>query len=290
MNSLPEDAAAALTAMGYTVLDAQPVAGGDICEAWRVRCEDQTLFCKTTNTQHDQMFEIEAAGLQWLSDNGGSTPQVVSADRDHLILQWLPQTAPTTEAAQEFGRQLARLHSQPAPSYGCPPPGVMARAGYIGSAPMMFGTWDRVGDYLVQGRILPMAELAYARGGLRAAQLADLERLAGDLPTSRLVADAGPRVVHGDLWSGNVLWLTRGAALIDPAAHGGHPEEDLAMLQLFGVPKWQQLLAGYQEVAPLAADWQDRVGLFQLYPLLVHAALFGGHYGDSATRTAKRYL
>jgi fructosamine-3-kinase len=98
-----------------------------------------------------------------------------------------------------------------------------------------------------------------------------------------------PSRVHGDLWNGNVLWSEDGAVLIDPAAHGGHRESDLAMLALFGLPFLEPLLAAYHEVHPLAAGWRERVGLHQLYPLLVHAVLFGRGYAQRALTIAETY-
>ena len=96
--------------------------------------------------------------------------------------------------------------------------------------------------------------------------------------------------MHGDLWSGNVFWRTDDACLIDPSAHAGHPEEDLAMLSLFGAPRHSEVLTAYETVRPLPTGWQHRTSLFQVYPLLVHAALFGGHYGGRAASAAARYL
>ncbi|MCW2967614.1 MAG: Fructosamine/Ketosamine-3-kinase, partial [Solirubrobacteraceae bacterium] len=93
-----------------------------------------------------------------------------------------------------------------------------------------------------------------------------------------------PARLHGDLWGGNV----HGRHLIDPAAYGGHREVDLAMLALFGWPG-DRFLAAYEEIAPLATGHEDRVALYQLLPLLVHAALFGGGYAASAERAARIY-
>jgi fructosamine-3-kinase len=98
-----------------------------------------------------------------------------------------------------------------------------------------------------------------------------------------------PARLHGDLWSGNVLWSGGRPYLIDPAAYGGHREVDLAMLRLFGSPG-ADFLAGYEEVAPLAPGHAERVDLWQLLPLLVHAVLFGGAYGAAAERAARRYV
>jgi len=97
-----------------------------------------------------------------------------------------------------------------------------------------------------------------------------------------------PARLHGDLWSGNVLADADGHPwLIDPSAYGGHREVDLAMLALFGSPA--RTIAAYAELTPLAEGWQERVGLYQLLPLLVHAALFGGSYVQAAERMARRY-
>jgi fructosamine-3-kinase len=100
-----------------------------------------------------------------------------------------------------------------------------------------------------------------------------------------------PARLHGDLWHGNVVWDRGGHAwVIDPAAHGGHRETDLAMLALFGAPFLDRILAAYQETRPLAPGWPQRVPLHQLHPLLVHAALFGPAYGQRAVEAARRAL
>lgn len=100
-----------------------------------------------------------------------------------------------------------------------------------------------------------------------------------------------PALLHGDLWAGNLHWSAAGPAyLIDPAVHGGHRETDLAMLALFGAPLLERILAAYDEAAPLAPGWRDRVALHQLHPVVVHAALFGGGYGRQAGALALRAL
>lgn len=97
--------------------------------------------------------------------------------------------------------------------------------------------------------------------------------------------------IHGDLWAGNVLWsdVDTGAVLIDPHAQGGHAETDIAMLDLFGLDHFDVVVASYREVAPFADGWEERLGLQQLQPLLVHSWLFGGHYTSAAVNMARRY-
>jgi fructosamine-3-kinase len=99
-----------------------------------------------------------------------------------------------------------------------------------------------------------------------------------------------PSRIHGDLWSGNLLWPNGHGALIDPAAHGGHRETDLAMLALFGAPYLEEILRGYAEAAPLADGWRSRVPLHQLHPLLVHACLFGAEYALQVIAAARAAL
>ena len=113
-----------------------------------------------------------------------------------------------------------------------------------------------------------------------------LDRLADRVAAGAFDTGEPPARLHGDLWSGNVLWTADEAVLIDPAAHGGHREADLAMLALFGAPHLERVLAAYDEAAPLADGWRERVPLHQVHPLLLHAVLFGGSYGGAGVCAA----
>jgi fructosamine-3-kinase len=126
------------------------------------------------------------------------------------------------------------------------------------------------------------------RGAVSTTQAALVESVLGRL--GDLVPEEPPARLHGDLWNGNVLWGNDGRVwLVDPAAHGGHRETDLAMLALFGLPHLARVTAAYAEAAPLADGWQDRLGVHQLYPLLVHACHFGGGYAARAAETAAAF-
>jgi fructosamine-3-kinase len=143
--------------------------------------------------------------------------------------------------------------------------------------------------FFAERRILPFVRRAVDRGALSPDESTTFDRLCDRLDDLAGPAEA-PARIHGDLWSGNVLWGADGEAwLVDPAAHGGHRETDLAMLSLFDTSN-PRMFAAYDEAAPLAAGWPDRVALHQLHPLLVHAVLFGRAYGAQATELARRYV
>ncbi len=166
----------------------------------------------------------------------------------------IPAGRPTRAAAEEFGRRLTVLHAAGADAFGSPPPGGPADA-LIGRAPMRNVPAPSWPAWYARDRVLPYVRAARDAGTLDAAEVAVLERAA-----ARVAAPAEPPArLHGDLWSGNVLWAPDGAWLIDPAAHGGHRETDLAMLALFGCPHLDRVLAAYDEAAPLADGWQTRV-------------------------------
>jgi fructosamine-3-kinase len=232
----------------------------------------------------------EAAGLRWLADAGAvPVPAVHGHDERWLVTDRVPTGRPSPEAAVRLGRGLAALHAAGAPAFGAPPPGGPEDA-CIGLAPMRNARGDDWPRWYAEHRVLPYLRRAVDDGTLRASEAAVVERVCERLPELGVPAEP-PARLHGDLWNGNVLWGADGQAwLIDPAAHGGHRETDLAMLHLFGCPHLEHVLDGYRETAPLAPGWRDRVGLHQLFPLLVHAVLFGRGYAEQALAAARGAL
>ncbi|WP_432542796.1 fructosamine kinase family protein [Kineococcus sp. SYSU DK002] len=235
---------------------------------------------------------LEAAGLRWLAEAGGvAVCPVLRADDDGLLLPRVEQVAPTAAAAEAFGRDLARTHAAGADHFGAPPPGVDG-PGRIGALELPVAAGPRPwGVFHAELRVRPYVRAARDAGTLGADDVALLDAVcdrlaAGELPG----AVTGPARLHGDLWSGNVLWSREGAVLIDPAAHGGHPEADPAMLALFGLPHLDRVLAAYAEAAALPPGWRRRVPLHQLHPLLVHTVMFGGGYAAQALRAARETL
>jgi fructosamine-3-kinase len=274
------------TLLGKAVVATTPVAGGDICTSTRLRLSDGTsALIKTRPNAPTDFFRSEARGLRWLgSTTGVDVPEVLAAEHDCLILSWVEPGRPSPEVAEDFGRRLAVTHQTGAPAFGG------ETDGYIGTLPLPNRSAPTWPEFFATRRVLPYLKLARDRGAISASDTFDVEAVVGRI--AELVGpDEPPARLHGDLWSGNVLWGQDGRVwLVDPAAYGGHRETDLAMLALFGLPQLQRVLDAYEETAPLAEGWQDRVALHQLFPLLVHAALFGGGYGSRAAESARSLL
>ena len=235
-------------------------------------------------------LRAEAAGLRWLGNAGTvRVPAVRGLDERWLITDRVDTGPPSARAAVRFGRELAALHASGAPAFGAPPPGGHTEA-YIGLAPMRNVPAADWPNWYAGQRVLPYLRSSVDAGTLEHAEAAVVERVCERLPELAGPAEP-PARLHGDLWNGNVLWGADGhVRLIDPAAHGGHRETDLAMLRLLGCPYLAEVLDGYQQAAPLAPGWTDRVGLHQLFPLLVHVLLFGRGYAGQALSAARAAL
>ena len=261
--------------VGRAVTALRRVGGGDINEAYLAELDDGgRAFVKTRPDAPPGEYEAEAAALRWLGEPGGvGVPSVLGASDELLALEWLDEGGRGDEA--ELGRGLAIVHQAGAERFG-------------GAAPLRIGRLALSNDplddwpaFYAARRLRPLlAEARLSAAGTRAVEAVcdRIHELAGPPePPARL---------HGDLWSGNVLWSGGRPYVIDPIAYGGHREVDLAMLQLFGSPG-ARFFAAYEDVAPLADGWRERVPLYQLFPLLVHAALFGGGYAGRVESIAQ---
>lgn len=238
----------------------------------------------------DRAAPAEAAGLRWLAETGTvRIPVVHGHDERWLVTDRVATGQPRADAAERFGRELAALHAAGAPAFGAPPPDGPEDA-YIGLAPMRNVTGPDWPRWYAEHRVLPYLRRAVDEGTVHSAEAPVFEEVCERLPELAGPAEP-PARLHGDLWNGNVLWGADGHAwLIDPAAHGGHRETDLAMLHLFGCPRLDRILDGYRQTAPLADGWADRIALHQLFPLLVHAVLFGRGYAEQALTAARTTL
>ena len=251
-----------------------------------------TPFEKSRSGAPPGFFAVEAAGLAWLGAvDALRVGRVVEVAADRLLLDRVVEVPPTASAAEQLGHGLALVHRAGAAHHGAPPDG-WTGDGFIATLPLphLHHAGPGWAEFYVGSRLSPYVGMAADRGALDDDGVRVIERVMSRLVDGRLsVPDVEPARLHGDLWSGNVLWSADGAVLIDPAAHGGHRETDLAMLDLFGLPHLDRVLAAYDETWPLDDGWRQRVPLHQLHPLLVHAALFGGGYGAHAVTAARRY-
>lgn len=234
-------------------------------------------------------FACEAAGLRWLADAGGAhVVRVHDVRDDELVLERLTPVPPTREAARDLGAGLARTHAASADAFGVTPPD-WERDGFFGPLedpyPLLSGRFATWGEFYATCRVDQLRTLLPGT-----AFTGPLARLAERLRSGAYDDGVPPARLHGDLWAGNVMWTGDGAVLIDPAAHGGHPVTDLAMLALFGLPHLDDVLRSYVEAAASLPDgWEDAVGLHQVYPVGMHVVLFGGAYVAQLDALLRRY-
>jgi fructosamine-3-kinase len=269
--------------------DARRVGGGDINEAFHVTLADgREAFVKTRSDAHPGEYQAEADGLRWLAQPGFiRTPEVLEVGEDFLALEWVQRGRLHPDGVDELGRGLARTHAAGAPRFGslAQGPDGGARFGSLGLPNDPAEDWP---TFYADRRLRPLARIARERDALSAGGVDAVLRVADRMPELAGVPEP-PARLHGDLWHGNVMADADGHPwLIDPSAYGGHREVDLAMLRLFGEPS-DNVFNIYEEETPLSEGWEERVGLYQLAPLLVHALLFGGSYRDEAEATAQRY-
>jgi fructosamine-3-kinase len=212
-------------------------------------------------------------------------PEVLTVSDDapaHLVLGWIDRGPARAATEAELGRALAGLHRAGAPCFGRED---RRTTGSRGLPNEPTGTWA---EFYASQRLVPLARLARDGGALPESACAALDdtaqRLDRIFPTTE-----PPARLHGDLWAGNRLVDSSGHSwLIDPAAHGGHREFDLAMMRLFG-GFGADCFAAYAEALPLEPGWQERVALHQLAPLAVHAIKFGGGYVGSTVEALRQY-
>ena len=291
-----------------SVESARPLGGGCINNALKVHTTGGDFCLKWNAGVGRDFFRMEAEGLSALADSSAvDVPRVIAVGGDEdevpwLLLEWIERARATGDTWAQLGHRLARLHRtrerrsipvRQASGFGWHSDNV------IGSLPQPNRWMDDWAGFWTELRILPLARELGGDGTLSRSRLALVERAAArmsDLLASAATAD-GPSLLHGDLWSGNVLFGRRQTApdadpvpfLIDPAVYVGHREVDLAMSRLFGgfaAPFYD----AYDSVWPLQPDHERRLPAYQLYPLLVHARLFGGGYVVSVARAAQAVL
>lgn len=264
----------------------RPVGGGDINVAFRAETPDGPVFIKCHPDPPAGMFEAEASGLRALRRHAPAdlgVPEVRSVHPHGLVLEWIEPARPSATTDAGFGRDLAALHRATSDAFG----GIDgSTGGYLGSARIDLAPGTDWPDTYVRHRVEPLV-----RQAVRAHRLAPDAVTLLDRAAARAEEWCGPpeppTLIHGDLWAGNRMVGQDGRNwLIDPAAQWAHRELDIAMMSLFG--GFDGCFAAYTEAYPLGDGWRERVDWYQLPPLLVHAILFGGGYGDRARTVLQR--
>ena len=267
------NAAAIARALGSRVVRSDRVAGGDINEAHRVELADhRVVFVKSNARAPAGLFAAEIDGLHWLAAcDQLHVPRPLAHGDDWLALEWFEPGGRPDPAA--LGRALASLHSLGAPGFGYARPNFLATLPQDNTAELDWPT------FYIERRVRPLCR----RAGLAVDR--ELDRLRARV--DRFGPPEPPARLHGDLWWGNVASRAGVPAIFDPAVYGGHREIDLAMLALFG-PLADAFVAAYEDIAPLAPGWRERIALHQLHPLAAHACLFGGGYAAQVAAVLSR--
>jgi fructosamine-3-kinase len=269
------------------IVHADPIGGGSINDAFRLDTKAGLFFVKAnTSDRFSSMFEAEADGLRRLAGTEGlCVPHVIasgeSQHRAYLLLEWVEPGIKNGAFWELLGTGLARLHGRTSSRFG------LDRDNYIGSLKQVNAPRDQWDTFFIDCRLEPLTRMARDSGRLDEADAFRFERLYGKLPHLFPLEPAA--LLHGDLWSGNVLCdAASRAVLIDPAVYYGHREMDLGMTRLFGGFD-PDFYAAYQAYHPLEQGWEERMPLAQLYPLLVHAVLFGGSYTADARAILRKF-
>jgi fructosamine-3-kinase len=277
---------------GYgKIVRAESLGGGCINNAMRLETENGSMFLKTNDHCPSDMFEREAEGLnalaefpsprgRWVRGEGEiRIPHVFLFSTNFILLEYIEAGARKNNFWETLGEQLARLHIRASPRFG------FEHNNYIGSTPQV-NTWEEDGyKFFGEHRLLYQGELAKKNHLI--SNLQSLISILKKLPS--LLPPQPASLIHGDLWSGNIHTDEGGnPVLIDPAAHYGWAEAELAMMNLFGSTP-DPFFHAYESVRPLQKGYKERFDLYNLYHLLNHANLFGGSYVSSVNAIIHRY-
>ncbi|MFY0989951.1 fructosamine kinase family protein [Halomonas sp. C05BenzN] len=254
-----------------------PLGGGDIAAVYRLATDQGPVVVKCDDADR---LAGEADGLRALAaaDSGLVVPEVLGGRDGWLVMEALEVASRSATGEAALGKGLRELHAGVADEHGWP------RDNACGSTPQPNAPLADGRAFQRERRLLPLAAACQARGLMDHRLRARVEAIAHGLDA--WLPDAPASLIHGDLWSGNVLFTPRGPAIIDPAVYRHYPEVDLAMLTLFGSPGAAFFEAYWDGCVP--SDWPRREALFQLYPLLNHLLLFGGGYRGAVERAVAR--
>ena len=263
------------------------VSGGSINRAYKISVDKAEYFLKINVSAPQDFFIREAEGLKELKKAGTALiiPDVLAAEEPaedspgFLLMEFIPSSQSGNSFS--FGAELAKLHQIKRSHFG------FYTDNYIGSLPQKNSDHSNWVSFFSECRIEPQLKLATDSGKLQPGILSNWERLMSALPD--MIPDCSPSLLHGDLWGGNYLFNENGSAvLIDPAVYYGHPEMDLAFTKMFGGFS-DDFYRGYESIEPLDPGFEERIPIHNMYPLLVHVNLFGGHYTSQLISLLKRF-
>lgn len=269
------------------VVRVKPIHSGYVSDAYSVSTRERRYFLKVSREPVlPDFFLPEKEGLSTLKENFGSNvPQVINVfeveDLQFLLMEFVESGVPHANFWTTFGHKLAGMHQNTHQSFG------WDSDNYIGALAQK-NKWDASWvSFFAENRILPLVQQLTDLGFFSTAQLTQAEKLCAEL--DNILPKERPALIHGDLWSGNFLVDKKGLpVLIDPSISFSHREMDIAMTKLFGgFPR--EFYESYEQRFPLATGWETRLPVTQLYPLLVHAALFGGSYISRCKETLARF-
>ena len=283
---LSEDVAAAIRSQLGNLHSIKPVSGGSINQCYQIKTDTGLFFLKVNSADMPpDFFLAEAEGLKRIRKTGAiAVPDVIAhgkAGREiFLILDWI-NSAGRDNSQYLLEQQLAKMYTHKAENFG------LDHDNYIGSLGQK-NQWNISWyEFFVTRRLEPQLKLAVDKNLISSPVKDGIITMLTKLQT--LFPPEPPSLVHGDLWSGNYIIDTLGTPfLIDPAVYFGNREMDIAMSTLFG-GFTADFFQGYNDEFPLQSGWQDRLDIWNLYPLLIHLNLFGAAYLASINATLKKF-
>ncbi|MBI34668.1 MAG: fructosamine kinase [Flavobacteriales bacterium] len=269
------------------ILNQKSLSGGDINNLYLLETTTLPLVVKSNSiADFPNMFEYEKKGLEKLKQTKSiqivdTINQINHNDLSFLILNYIKTSPETSEFWEKFGLQLNQLHQTQSISFGLDTPN------YIGSLPQQNNWCTTWTEFYVTQRLEPQLKKIVEKGFLKEL-VTQFEKLYHQLDS--LFPKEPASLLHGDLWNGNFISGENNTPwLIDPAIYFGHREMDIGMTMLFG--GFDSIFySAYNCENPLEKNWEERVPLTQLYPLLVHVNLFGNQYSEPIKSILNRFV
>ena len=272
-------------AIALSINKISPLHGGDVGQVFLIEPESGSRFVAKLDNGPDPHLDIEAFMLDYLLQNSWlPVPQVVFSSQNLLVMSFMPGTSRFSAPAQQHAAKLlADLHDLSAPAYGLERPTLI---GGLHQPNSWSSSWL---SFFAEQRIMYMAEQGVKAGRLPAIVAQRVEKLAGKLD-KWLEEPSRPSLIHGDIWTTNVLAANDAiTGFLDPAIYYGSSEIELAFITLFNT-FGDSFFNHYQELRPIAPGFfTERKDIYNLYPLLVHVRLFGGGYVSSVKSILSRY-